>query len=151
MNDRKMAGQKKSLTQALANNNENLPRSIVENFPDSYISIIEKDLTVSFSAGQEFKKQNLDPNSFNGLHISEIFGPNTQVVKEHYLATFMGEQRTLFSVVLTPLSKLGIVPQILYFESAALEKFIVNGRFQVVETALFSQQPPNIFIAATKQ
>jgi len=66
---------------------------IAENYPNSYISIIEKDLTTGFTSGQEFKKQNLDPKSFIGLSLNEIFGENATFVKDHYLKTFAGEEQ----------------------------------------------------------
>jgi len=43
---------------------EKLLRAMAENYPNSYISIIEKDFTVGFTSGREFKKKNLDPNQF---------------------------------------------------------------------------------------
>ena len=46
---------------------ERLLAEIAANYPNSYLSIIEKDLTVGFTSGQEFKKQNLDPRGFVGL------------------------------------------------------------------------------------
>lgn len=72
--------------------NERLLRKIAENYPHSYISIIEKDLTVGFTSGQEFKKQGLDPSAFIGLPLEEVFGEHAPVIKEHYLKTFAGEE-----------------------------------------------------------
>ncbi len=65
---------------------------IAENYPNSYISIIEKDLTIGFTSGQEFKKQNLDPKSFIGLSLNEIFGEHATFVTEKYLKAFKGEE-----------------------------------------------------------
>jgi PAS domain S-box-containing protein len=72
---------------------EEMFRTISENFPNSYISIIEKDLTIGHTAGQEFKKTGLDPQSFIGLSLKDIFGDREPVVKEHYLKTFKGEEQ----------------------------------------------------------
>ena len=72
--------------------NEKLLRQIAENYPNSYVSIIEKDFTCGFSSGQEFKKQNLDPNIFIGLSIDTIFGDKAEIVKNHYTKTFNGEE-----------------------------------------------------------
>ncbi|MCP4630639.1 MAG: PAS domain S-box protein, partial [bacterium] len=44
--------------------NERLLRQIAANYPNSYLAITEKDYTISFTSGQEFKKQNLDPKQF---------------------------------------------------------------------------------------
>jgi len=71
---------------------EKLLRTIAANYPNSYLSIIEKDLTLGFTAGQEFTKQNLDPGSFVGLTLGEVFGEQTGVVREKYLKTFQGEE-----------------------------------------------------------
>jgi PAS domain S-box-containing protein len=69
---------------------ESLLRTIAENYPNSYISIIEKDLTVGFTSGQEFKKLKLDPSRFVGLTLEQVFGEHTPFVREKYLKTFDG-------------------------------------------------------------
>lgn len=70
--------------------NEKLLRTIAENFPHAYLSIIEEDLTVGFTSGQEFRKQGLDPEAFEGLTLEEVFGEHTPAVRKHYLDTFNG-------------------------------------------------------------
>ncbi|MBM3153589.1 MAG: PAS domain S-box protein, partial [Chloroflexi bacterium] len=69
---------------------QTLLKGIADNYPNSYVSIIEKDLTVGFTAGQEFKKQGLDPNSFVGLTLEQVFGEHTPLVRGHYLRAFGG-------------------------------------------------------------
>lgn len=69
---------------------ESLLRKIAENYPDSYVSIIEKDLTVGFSSGREFINQGLDPDHYTGMAIEGIFGEQTLFVREKYLKTFDG-------------------------------------------------------------
>ena len=71
---------------------EVLMRTIAENYPNSYISIIEKDLTIGFTSGQEFKKQNLDPHQFVGLPLEPVFGEHAPFVREKYLETFGGAE-----------------------------------------------------------
>ena len=66
--------------------------SIAENFPDSYISIINADYTVGYTAGQEFKKNGLDPNDFIGLPLEQVFGEHADFVRSHYAKTFKGEE-----------------------------------------------------------
>jgi len=83
--DRKKAGQ-------ALKESENLLSVIAKNYPNSYISVINKDLTVVFISGQEFYKQNLNPNDFVGLTLEQVFGEHTKIVKEHYLKTFLGEE-----------------------------------------------------------
>ncbi len=73
--------------------NEKLLRQIAANYPKSFLSIIEKDLTVGFTAGQEFAKLNLDPNNFVGLTLEQVFGEHAALVKENYLQTFNGVER----------------------------------------------------------
>ncbi len=72
---------------------EALLATMTENYPNCYISIIEKDMTVGFTSGQEFQKQNLDPNDFVGLSLEDVFGEQAPKVKEHYEKTFQGEER----------------------------------------------------------
>ncbi|MBC8505364.1 MAG: PAS domain S-box protein [Anaerolineales bacterium] len=80
-------------TQKELQENEKLLRKIAENLPNSYLSIIEKDLTVGFTSGQEFKNQNLDPEQFIGLTLEQVFGDKTNVVREHYQKTFHGKEQ----------------------------------------------------------
>ena len=69
---------------------EFLLRTIAENYPNSYISIIEKDLTVGFTSGQAFKKLNLNPHQFVGLTLEQVFGEEAPFIREQYLKTFEG-------------------------------------------------------------
>lgn len=73
---------------------EALLRAIAANYPDSYVSIIESDMTAGFTSGQEFSKQNLDPNQFVGASLEEIFGDHASTVREYYERTFAGEEQT---------------------------------------------------------
>ena len=74
--------------------NEKLLRKIAENYPNSFVSIIEKDLTVAFCSGQGFAMLNLNPKDFIGLGIEHIFEEHTQTVKKHYLNTFKGKEQS---------------------------------------------------------
>ena len=65
----KTAEQELFLSKVRAEESEKLLAKIAGNFPNSFVSVIEKDLTVGFSGGQEFKRQNLNPNDFIGLTI----------------------------------------------------------------------------------
>ncbi|MFZ2958786.1 MAG: PAS domain S-box protein [Candidatus Ozemobacteraceae bacterium] len=71
---------------------ESLLRTMAENYPNSYISIIEKDLTVGFTSGQELKKQNQDPSQFLGRTLEQIFGEHAPFVRDKYLKTFDGAE-----------------------------------------------------------
>ncbi len=52
---------------------EGLLRAITENYPDSYPSIIESDMTVGYTAGREFSRQGIDPGRFVGMTLEGTF------------------------------------------------------------------------------
>lgn len=101
---------------------ERLLRRIAENYPNSYLSIIEKDYTIGFTAGKEFTKAKLDPNQFVNLTIEEVFEDQTAFVQEHFEETFRGreqsfelfinDQHQLYHTVPLP-AKDGSIPRIL--------------------------------------
>ena len=70
---------------------EKLLNTIAENYPNSYVAIIEHDFTVSFLSGQEFKNQQLDPEDFVGLSLDEIYGEDAAIIRSHYEETFNGK------------------------------------------------------------
>ncbi len=84
--------QERKQTEESLKESEALLRAVAENYPNSYISIIEKDLTVGFTSGQEFKKQKLDPSQFVGLTLEQVFGEQAPLVRDHYLTTFNGAE-----------------------------------------------------------
>ena len=71
---------------------DSLMKRIAANYPHSYISIIEKDMTVGFTSGQEFKNQGLNPDDFVGLSLNEVFEEKASLVKKQYRKTFRGEE-----------------------------------------------------------
>ena len=73
---------------------EALLKKIAENYPNSFLSIIEKDFSVGYTAGQEFARQNLDPEQFIGLSLEQVFGEHTETVRAHYEKTFQGEEQS---------------------------------------------------------
>lgn len=81
----------KATTEALLENDE-LLRKISDNYPNSFISVIEKDLTISLATGQEYKNRNLNPKDFIGRSIKEVFGTNEPIIRKHFLDTFQGEE-----------------------------------------------------------
>ena len=82
---------RKQAEQALREN-ERLLAEIAANYPHSYLSIIEHDFTVGFTSGQEFKKQHVDPKSFEGLSLEQVFGQHAPTVREQYCKAFQGEE-----------------------------------------------------------
>ncbi|MBU0492108.1 MAG: GAF domain-containing protein [Chloroflexi bacterium] len=71
---------------------ERLLRTITANLPNSYLSIVEKDLTIGYTAGLEFARLGLDPASFVGLTLEQVFGVQAPLVREHYLQAFAGAE-----------------------------------------------------------
>lgn len=67
-------------------------KKIADNYPHSYLSIINKDMTVGFTSGQEFVRQGLDPKKYVGHSIDEIFNERAGFVKQQYLKAFTGEE-----------------------------------------------------------
>jgi PAS domain S-box-containing protein len=77
--------------QALSDS-EGLLRSVTENIPSTYLSIIDKDMTVGFTSGEEFRKQGLDPEAFVGLSIDDVFGEHAPYIGKQYRRAFSGEE-----------------------------------------------------------
>lgn len=71
--------------------NEHLLRTIADNYPHSYVSIIEKDMKISFSSGQEFQRMNHSPENYIGKHVRDIFGKHADFIIQQYQKTFSGE------------------------------------------------------------
>ncbi|MCK5660213.1 MAG: PAS domain S-box protein, partial [Methanosarcinales archaeon] len=89
---------------------ESLLCTIAANFPNSYISIIEEDLTIGFTSGKEFKNQNLNPESFVGLTLEEVFKEQAPIIKEHYLKAFDGAETSFGLFINEQYQEYNIVP-----------------------------------------
>jgi PAS domain S-box-containing protein len=76
----------------LAESNEHLAERIAENFPNSYISVIEDDFTIGFTSGQEFTNQGLNPQDFIGLNVRDVFGELADKVISEYNKSFAGKE-----------------------------------------------------------
>ncbi|GEM_PF-1531350 len=72
--------------------NETLLLTIALNIPNSYLAIIEKDYTIGFASGHEFKKIGIDPWRLIGLPIEKVFKDKTDVVKEYFNKAFSGSE-----------------------------------------------------------
>ncbi|PLW99504.1 MAG: hypothetical protein C0593_03055 [Marinilabiliales bacterium] len=73
---------------------EKLLSAIAENFPNSYLSVINSDFTIGLTSGQQLRKQNLDPKQFEGLKLNQVFGDKTGFILEKYKRTFQGKEQT---------------------------------------------------------
>ena len=102
---------------------EKLLRTIADNYPNSYISIIEQDFTVGFTSGQEFKKQQLDPKQFAGASLEKVFGDKTARVREYYTKTFRGEEQSFELVIHDQSQFFRTVP--LYDEDGSIPRILV--------------------------
>jgi len=58
---------------------------------------------------------------------------------------------TFFGVLLSPVSKIGLIPPIKSFKISELEDSIANGNFEIVETECLHQRSQQYFIAAKKK
>jgi PAS domain S-box-containing protein len=72
---------------------EQLLQSIADNFPNSFLSVVNEDYTVGWSGGQEFKKLGLNPDDFVGMKTEDVFGENFKTIKHYYDKTFAGENQ----------------------------------------------------------
>lgn len=71
---------------------ETLLRKMAENYPNSYLIIVKDDYTIGFISGQEFNKQNLEPEHFVGLTLEEVYGDKVTIVQSYYEKTFQGQE-----------------------------------------------------------
>jgi PAS domain S-box-containing protein len=102
--------------------NEMLLRKIAENYPNSYLSIIEKDFTIGFTSGQEFKNQNLDPDDFIGLSLEQIFGDKASIIREYYKKTFKGREQSFELFINDQFQRYRTVP--LYAENGSITRIL---------------------------
>ncbi|MCB9099816.1 MAG: PAS domain S-box protein [Anaerolineales bacterium] len=78
--------------------NEKLLRAVADQFPRTYLSVINADLTIDFTSGQEFKRRQLDPKMFIGLHVQDVFGvygdeESLETIMTAYRRTFAGQEQ----------------------------------------------------------
>jgi 2-polyprenyl-3-methyl-5-hydroxy-6-metoxy-1,4-benzoquinol methylase len=96
--------------------------------------------------------------AFNVLHLLEDAHSAVQKINHLlkpdglFISTTpcLGEKRTITSVVLTLMSKTGLVPRISKFKSAELERFVDNNGFQIVMTKILSSDFSETLIVARK-
>ncbi len=122
---------------------EKLLRTIAENFPNSYISIIEKDLTVGFTSGQEFKKHGINPENFIGSTLEQVFGDQFKIVKKHYHDTFKGQEQSFELFINSQFQLYKTVP--IYDENKNVNRILavvenITDRKQAEETLRRSEQ-----------
>ena len=72
--------------------NETLLLTIALHIPNSYLMIIEKNYTIGFASGQEFKKSGIDAWRLLGLPLERIYRDRFPEVKAWCDRTFSGEE-----------------------------------------------------------
>ncbi|WP_346863777.1 PAS domain S-box protein [uncultured Draconibacterium sp.] len=102
---------------------ERLLAKITDNFPNSYISIIEKDYTIGYSGGQEFIKQGIDPKSFYGCTLHQVFDEKAGFVRDFYEKTFNGEECNFELFINNQFQKYKTVP--LYSSASEIDRILV--------------------------
>ncbi len=76
---------------------KSLLQSMAVNFPNSFLFLINPDLTISYAAGQEFSKQDLNSYDFIGSNICDLFSLDTdrkskKTIKSYYYKSFFGKE-----------------------------------------------------------
>jgi len=102
--------------------NEKLLHKVAENFPNSYMSIVNSDLTIGFTSGKEFLKLGVDPDSFVGLSIDQIFKEKSSEIKKYYERTFQGEECSFELFINNQYQLYNTVP--LYSDSGKIEQIL---------------------------
>lgn len=62
----------------------------------------------------------------------------------------MGEKKTFLTMLLSLLSRIGIVPFMQFYKISELENIITAGNFQIIESEKLPNTQPNSFIVAKK-
>lgn len=74
---------------------EFLLSTIKDNFPRSYMSVIDSDFRITMTGGSEFKTQGINPEDYNGLTVREVLEPirdePLNTILESYRKTLEGE------------------------------------------------------------
>ncbi len=108
---------------------------------------------------ERYKKESFNVIlAFNILHLLEDTQKVMQRINELLkpgglfisATACMGEKMSFLGILLSLLSKIGIVPYVKIFKFSELEDLIANGNFQIVETEELGHTPPNYFIVAKK-
>ncbi|MDJ0652524.1 MAG: ATP-binding protein [Xanthomonadales bacterium] len=71
---------------------QHLLLTMADNFPNSFASVIEPDRTISFTSGQEYRNQGLDPARFQGASLDRVFGDKAPMLRKYCERTFAGDE-----------------------------------------------------------
>jgi len=103
--------------------NEKLLRKMVQNHPNSYVSVVENDLTIRFTSGLEFKKQNINPEKFVGRPLKEVFPDHADIVQQNLKNTFKGAECSFELLIKNQHLLYNAVP--LYSEDGSIPRILV--------------------------
>lgn len=71
---------------------ERLLEKIAENYPNSFVIILDKKFNIVFASGQEFRNNDINPSEYLGANIKDTIKQGYKVRKEYYEKTFKGEE-----------------------------------------------------------
>lgn len=71
---------------------ERLLLLMAQNYPNSTVSLIERDLTVGFASGQALKAGKRAPADVIGMSPEHVYGDQAGIVRAYYERTFAGEE-----------------------------------------------------------
>lgn len=125
-------------------NQELLLRQVAENYPNSFVLIVDSDLRVILSAGQEYKNQKLQPVNHKGKLPEEIFDENAEMIKEYYQRTLHGEECDFELLISNNYMHFRTVP--LKTESEAIKRILV-----VIENVSEKKQLWNDLVTAKEK
>jgi PAS domain S-box-containing protein len=125
-----------------------LLRTVSDNYP-AFLSIIlkdEQDLIIGFTSGKEFETLNLDPDSFVGKSIVEVFGDQASIVRENYMRAFTGEDVSFELFINDQYQLYNAIP--LFDENGAIDRILVvvdniTERKQLEEEAFYQRDLVN--------
>ena len=80
--------------------------------------------------------------------INEILKPGGLFISA---SPCLGEKKSFLSSLLFPVSKIGIIPPIRFFNISELESSVTRGNFQIVEPESLNHNPTEYFIVAKKR
>ncbi|REJ81946.1 MAG: PAS domain S-box protein [Bacteroidetes bacterium] len=75
--------------------NKELLIAITDQFPRSYVGVIDQEMKIIYNGGEEFSKQNINPRDYINQTVEQVFDRYgngiTQLVLNRYKKTFKGE------------------------------------------------------------
>ncbi len=99
-----------------------LLRKMAENYPHSYIAILEEDLTINLFSGQELKLNQLNAEDYIGKSITDIMGEFSPSVVENLTKVFSGETADFEMEIIDTVYQLSALP--LIDENGAITKIL---------------------------